>query len=207
MYLLSGFLFPFIILIISNTNFLNYDFKKREFNLKTIKNLSLLVISNLIILALLLSNYIIVFIDLFVNLINNFNFNFNIEIYSNKYIFPFIVVLLLISKSKIFVKKLILFIFLFISIVTWLNTNNILTLDYDIFYKHIIFTKFFEVKNINILNILNLFLIEVTFYFWSYISYKNNLSDWKVLFPTKEDFYPLFNIFIFYACTIFYYSR
>ena len=207
MYLLSGFLFPILILVISNSNFLVYNFKKRESNLTIIKNLSFFVIGNLLLLTFLLSNYIIIFIDLLLKLINKFNFNLNIEIIPNELIFVLIICCLLINRSKIFIKKLLLFIFLFISIIIWLTVNNIFTLDYDFFYNHIIPQKFFEIKNINILNILNLLIIEVTFYFWSYISYKNNLSDWKVLIPSKEDLYPLFNIFIFYISTIFYYSR
>ncbi len=172
-----------------------------------IKNLSFFVISNLLLLTFLLSNYIIIFIDLLLKLINKYNFNLNIEIIPNELIFLLIICCLLINRSKIFIKKLLLFIFLFISIIIWLTVNNIFTLDYDFFYNHIIPQKFFQIKNINILNILNLLIIEVTFYFWSYISYENNLSDWKVLIPSKEDLYPLFNIFIFYISTIFYYSR
>jgi len=172
-----------------------------------IKNLSFFVISNLLLLTFFLSNYIIIFIDLLFKLINEFNLNLNIEIIPNQFLFFLVISCLLINRSKIFIKKLILFIFLFISIMIWLTNNNTLTLDYDFFYNHNILLNSFEVKNINILNIINLLLIEVTFYFWSYISYKNNLSDWRVLIPSKEDFYPLFNIFIFYASTIFYYSR
>ena len=207
LYLISGFLFPSLILIISNTNFSSYQFNNKSPKFKSIKNLSFLVLSNLLFLAYLLSNYIVIFFDLLFKLINNFNFNLGIESFPYNLIYIIVIGLLLINKSKVLIKKSILFIFLFISITIWLTTINQLDLEYNYFYNHIIFKNFFEIKNLNILNTLNLLLIEICFYFWSYISYKNNLSDWKVLFPHKQDLNPLLNILLFYACTIFYYSR
>ncbi len=207
LYLISGLLFPFIIILISNTNFTNYSFSENKIRNKYVKNLSFIVISNLLFLTFLLTQYINVFINLIFQLISNFGLNIGNDYIPEKFIFLIILVLLLFKSTKLIIKRLFLLVFSFISILVWLDINNILILDYNYFLSRLSTPNFFEFNNVNLLNILLLFLIEICFFFWSYISYKNNLSNWKVLFPSKKDYSQLVNIFLFYGCLILYYAR
>jgi hypothetical protein len=62
---------------------------------------------------------------------------------------------------------------------------------------------------LNDLNLINLFIlvaIEISFYSWSLISYKTNLSDWIMPNPQKVDIIPFLNILIFYFFIVIYYS-
>ena len=208
MYFLSGLFFPLIIFFISNKHFLIYNFTKNN-NSSNIRCLSIIVISNLILLSFLITKYFIAFIDLSLQLLNNYNFKFNINIEGIQinYIILFISVLLIFSKTKFLIKKITLVVFLIISTLVWLTSINLLGLDYTYFYSQTIYFKLIGIKNINIINILNLLFIEVAFYFWSYISQDNNLSNWNVLVPSYKNLYPLFYIFIFYIATIIYYSK
>ena len=64
-------------------------------------------------------------------------------------------------------------------------------------------------KNKNDLNLINLFIlvaIEISFYTWSFLSYKTNLSDWIVPKPQKGDIIPFLNMFYFLFFIIIYYS-
>jgi len=207
LYLISGLLFPIIIFIISNTNFLIYKFSENKINKNSINNLSIFVISNLLILSFLITNYIIVFIDLCLNINNSLYTTQSFNLFPRFLIYLTITVFLLFNNSKIFIKKFILFIYVFISLLIWLKLNNILILDFNYFSKQLNFYSLFEIKDLNILNISYLILIEITYYFWSYLSYKNNLSDWKVIKPKRIDFYPLLIMLIFYLFMTLYYSQ
>ena len=207
LYLISGFLFPFIIIFISNANFSNYTFLENNIKVNPIKNLSLILISNLLFLTFLLKQYIIAFVSLILNLISNFGLNISNNYIPGNFIFLLIFILLLFNNTKLLIKQLLLLVFLFISICIWLDMNNLLILDFNYFLNQISLPNLFEIRNINLINISILFLIEVFYFFWSYISYDNNLSNWKVLLPSKKDYYPLVNLFIFYSCLILYYAR
>ena len=74
------------------------------------------------------------------------------------------------------------------------------------FDDHFYIYKYFALENMNIINILFLFFIEILYFIWSYVSYKTNLSDWLVSIPKKSDMFPVLNILIFYFFIIFYYS-
>ena len=207
LYLISGLLFPIIIFIISNTNFLIYKFSENKINKNSINNLSIFVISNLLILSFLITNYIFVFIDLCLNINNSLYTTQSFNLFPRFLIFLTIILFLLFNNSKIFIKRFILFIYVFISLLIWLKLNNTLILDFNYFSKQLNFYSLFEIKDLNILNIIYLILIEITYYFWSYLSYKNNLSDWKVIKPKRIDFYPLLIMLIFYLFMTLYYSQ
>ena len=66
--------------------------------------------------------------------------------------------------------------------------------------------KYFGLNDLNLINLFILVAIEISFYTWSFLSYKTNLSDWIVPKPQKGDYSPLLNIFIFYFFIIMYYS-
>ena len=116
--------------------------------------------------------------------------------------------MLIFNNTKIFIKKLVLFSFLIISILIWLTVINFLELDYTYFYNQLFLPNLIDNSiNKNLINILNLFTIEVLFYLWSYISQDNNLSNWIVLTPVKNDVYPLIYILLFYMAIIIYYFK
>ena len=207
LYLISGLLFPFIIILISSTNFSNYTFSENKIRSKYIKNLSLIVISNLLFLTFLLTQYVVVFINLIFQLISNLGLNISNDYIPSKFIFLIILILLLFKSTKLIIKRLLLLVFSFTSILVWLDINNILILDYSYLLNRLSTPNLFEFNNINLLNILILCLIEICFFFWSYISYENNLSNWKVLLPIKKDYSQLLNILLFYGCLILYYAR
>jgi len=91
--------------------------------------------------------------------------------------------------------------FILISFYLWhLQINNI-SVD-DQFYIY----KYFGLNDLNLINLFILFAIEISFYTWSFISSKTNLSDWIVPKPQKRDVIPFLNILIFYFFIIIYYS-
>ena len=71
--------------------------------------------------------------------------------------------------------------------------------------KFIIYRNF-GLNDLNLINLLNLVAIEISFFTWSFFSYKTNLSDWIVRQPQKGDLVPFFNMFIFYFFIAIYYS-
>ena len=60
-------------------------------------------------------------------------------------------------------------------------------------------------NNIYLIAVASLAIFEILFYFWSYISYKNNISNWIVAKPNKDFFYPVTNILLFYLGIFIYY--
>ena len=50
-----------------------------------------------------------------------------------------------------------------------------------------------------------LIAIEISYFTWSFLSYKTNLSDWIVAIPQRKDFIPILHMIIFYFFIIFYY--
>jgi len=98
-------------------------------------------------------------------------------------------------------KKLILVNFILISLYLWhLQINNIIVDDQFHIYRY------FGLNDLNLINIFILVAIEISFYTWSFVSYKTNLSDWIVPNPQTGDVIPFLNIFIFYFFIIIYYS-
>ena len=116
------------------------------------------------------------------------------------YIF-LISILLFFKKTRVLLKKIILGNFILIALYLWhLQINNISVDDQFHIYKY------FGLNDLNLINLFILVAIEISFYTWSFLSYKTNLSDWIVPKPQKGDFIPFLNIFIFYFFIIVYYS-
>ena len=205
LYYLSGLLFPIIVCLTSLNNFTIYNFSNIKVKSNTkISGKSLLTITliSLIILSFLISNYI------FINL--KVIFSLNLSDYKNllqfdiekQILFSIIIsISLLFKKLKFFIKKLMLINFLIISIIIWFSKIN-----YILFYDSILIKNILKIDNINIINIIILFSIEITYYLWSYISYGTYLSDWQMPIPHKTEILPVIKIIIFYLMIILYYS-
>ena len=98
-------------------------------------------------------------------------------------------------------KKIILVNFFLITCLIWYSEINNLLLK-DTF----IIINIFKFENINYINILFLLFIELTYYFWSYLSSSTYLSDWRVPILSKSEILPIFKIIIFYLLILLYYS-
>jgi hypothetical protein len=117
-------------------------------------------------------------------------------------ILVFLVAILLNFKIfRIFFKKLILGNFFLISFYIWYLQINNIGID-DQFHNY----RYFGLNNINLINVFNLLLIEIFYFTWSFLSYKSNLSDWKIYINEKGDIIPFLKILIFYLLIIIYYS-
>ena len=208
LYYLSGTICPSLICFNSLNNFTYYKFinnksNNKIFNKKIIKGRSLffIVVLNLIFLSYLIVDYLYINFDLVSNL-----FLPTIKLQEPdiiQFIFYILIVsiLLIFKKSRILFKKLILINFILISFYIWyLQINDINV--YDQFHIY----RYFGLSDLNIINIFILVAIEITYFSWSYISYKTNLSDWIVHSPQKRDIAQFLNIFIFYFFIIIYYS-
>jgi len=110
-------------------------------------------------------------------------------------------ILLIFKKSRFLLKKIILVNFILISLYLWYLQINNISVD-DQFYIY----RYFGLYDLNLINIFILVSIEISFYTWSFISHKTNLSDWIVPKPQKGDVIPFLNILIFYFFIIIYYS-
>ena len=202
LYFLSGLLFPIVVINHSFSNFIDYKFNSNKNQSKELKFkgyvvfFTILVLSTLIIRYFILSiNYIIPQIDL------NSYFDIKLKIL----LLLILIVLLFLNKTKRIIKRLILFNFLIICFINWsyyfLNLNGM-----EIFInKYISNISYYEFNNLNILNILYLYTLEILFYFWSFITYQNNISDWSITYPKKADLIPFSKITIFYLGVLIYY--
>ena len=204
LYYLSGAICPSLVYINSLKNYTYYNFtndKIHSIKIITGKRLLFLVAINLIFLSYLIADYIYINFDLIFNL---FLEGINVskpDIPQLSFFIFLISILLIFKKSRFLIKKIILVNFILISFYFWhLQINNISVDDKSYIYRYF---------GLNFLNLINLFIlvaIEITFYTWSFLSYKNNLSDWIVPKPQKVDAIPFLNIFIFYFFIIIYYS-
>ena len=204
LYYLSGIICPILIGLNSLNNYTNYKFNKdKTFSKKIIKGKALLflVSINLIFLSFLIADYIFINFDLISNL-----FFEGIKLQKPDIFqlctFTFLIsILLIFKKSRLLFKKLILVNFILVSFYIWhLKVNNINVDDHFHIYRY------FGLNDINLSNVLILVVIEISYFTWSFISYKTNLSDWIVHFPKKTDIDPILNILIFYFFIIIYYS-
>jgi hypothetical protein len=183
-------------------NYTYYKFNKIP-SIKVIKGkrLLFLVAINLIFLSYLIADYIYINFDLILNLfLEGINVP-KLDIPQLSFFIFLISILLIFKKSRFLLKKIILANFILISLYLWhLQINNISVDDKFHIYRY------YGLKDLNLINILFLVAIEISFYTWSFISYKTNLSDWIVPKPEKGDFIPFLNICIFYFFIIIYYS-
>ena len=204
LYYLSGGICPSLVCLNSLKNYTYYKFNKDKIHsIKIIKGnrLLFLVAINLIFLSYLIADYIYINFDLIFNL---FLEGINVpkpDIPQLIFFIFLISILLIFKKSRVLLKKIILVNFILISIYLWhLQINNISVDDQFHIYRY------FGLNDLNLINLFILVAIEISFYSWSFISYKTNLSDWIVPKPQKEDVIPFLNIFIFYFFIIIYYS-
>ena len=204
LYYLSGAICPSLVCLNSLKNYTYYNFNKDKFHSVKIikgKRLLFLVAINLIFLSYLIADYIYINFDFIFNL---FLEGINVpkpDIPQLSFFIFLISILLIFKKSMFLLKKIILVNFILISLCLWhLQINNI-TVD-DQFHIY----RYFGLNDLNLINLFILVAIEISFYTWSFLSYKTNLSDWIVPKPQKGDVIPLLNIFIFYFFIIIYYS-
>ena len=204
LYYLSGAICPAIVSFNSLNNYTYYKFYKNKiYSKKSINGqiLFFLVVINLIFLSYLIAEYIYINIDLISNLFFE-GINFQKPDIFQLSIFIFLISLLLIfKKSRLLFKKIILVNFMLISFYIWYIQIQNINVD-DQFYIY----RYFGLNDINLINVFILLAIEISYFVWSFLSYKTNLSDWNVHLPQKGDMAPFLNIFIFYFFIIIYYS-
>ena len=202
LYFLSGFLFPIIVIYNSLNNFFDYKFSSNKYESNKLSSIGYFVTFTLLILSILIIRY---FIFLLNYIIPQINLNSYFDIKLKILLLLIVMVLLLINKTKRIVKRLFLVIFFIIFFVNWstyyLNLHGI---D-NFIIKYISDNNYYDFYNLNILNISYLFILEIFYYFWSYITYQNNLSDWSITIPKRVDFVPLSKITIFYLGVLIYY--
>ena len=204
LYYLSGTICPSLVCLNSYNNYTNYNFNKDKIDSKKIikgKRLLFIVAINLIFLSYLIADYIYINFDLIFNL---FLEGINLpkpDIPQLSFLIFLVSILLIFKKSRFLLKRIILVNFILISIYLWhLQINNISVDDQFHIYRY------FGLNDLNLINLFILVAIEISFYTWSFLSYKTNLSDWIVPKPQKGDFIPFLNIFIFYFFIVIYYS-
>ncbi len=204
LYYLSGAICPTLVYVNSLKNYTNYNFTRNKIHsIKIIKGkrLLFLVAINLIFLSYLIADYIYINFDLIFNL---FLAGINLpkpDIPQLSFFIFLISILLIFKKSRFLLKKIILVNFILISLYLWhLQINNIIIDNQFYIYRY------FGLNDFNLINLFILVAIEISFYTWSFFSYKTNLSDWIVPQPQSGDLIPFLNILIFYFFIIIYYS-
>jgi hypothetical protein len=203
LYYLSGTICPSLICLNSLYNYTYYKFnEKKNYSKKSIKGKSLLclVAINLIFLSFLSIDYIHINFDLISNLfLEGFNLQ-QPDVFQLSLYILFVVIFLIFEKSRVLFKKLILGNFILISFYIWYIQINNINIDNQFhIYKYLGF------NNLNLINVFILVAIEISYFTWSFLSYKTNLSDWIIPMPQKRDIVPFLNMFIFYSFIIIYY--
>ena len=203
LYYLSGTICPILICLNSLNNYTYYKFNENKiYSKKSIKGKSLLflVAINLIFLSFLSIDYIYINFDLISNLFLE-RLNLKQPDFFQFSLFILLVSIFLIFKqSRVLFKKLILGNFILISFYIWYIQINNINIDNQF---HIY--KYLGLNNLNLINVFILFAIEISYFTWSFLSHKTNLSDWIVCLPQKRDIIPLLNMFIVYFFIIIYY--
>ena len=204
LYYLSGIICPCLVCLYSLKNYTYYDFNNNKIYSKNKikgKGLLFLVAINLIFLSYFIFEYIYINLDLICNLFLQ-EVNLPIpDIFQFGLLIFLISILLIFQKSRLLFKKLILVNFVLISFYLWyFQINNINVDDQLRIYRY------FGLNDLNLNNVFILISIEISFFTWSFLSYKTNLSDWIVLSPKKGDINPLLNMLFFYFFIIIYYS-
>ncbi|KGG04216.1 hypothetical protein EU99_0564 [Prochlorococcus marinus str. MIT 9321] len=204
LYYLSGTICPSLVCLNSLKNYTYYNFNKNNIQNKNIiygKILLFLVVTNLIFLSYFIADYLYINFDLMCNL---FLEGINLpkpDILQLSFFIFLSSILLIFKKSRFLLKKLILINFILISLYLWhLQINNINVDDQLHIYRY------FGLNDLNLINIFILIVIEISFFTWSFLSYKTNLSDWIVQKPQKGDITPILNMLFFYFFIIIYYT-
>ena len=204
LYYLSGIICPSLICFNSFSNYTYYVFNKNKSNRKKIiqgKTLFFLVVFNLIFLSYLITNYFYINFDFIIKLfIDDIKLQ-QPDIYLLGSLILIISILLNFKKFMFFLKKIILVNFILFSFFIWyLQVNNINVDDQFYIYRYLV------LDNINLINVFILLTIEISYFIWSFLSYKTNLSDWMINLPQKREIIPILKILIFYFFIIIYYS-
>ncbi len=204
LYYLSGAICPSLVCLNSLENYTYYNFnndKTTGIEIIKGKKLLFLVAINLIFLSYLIADYLYINCNLIFNV---FLEGINVpkpDIPQLSFFIFLISILLIFKESRFLLKKIILVNFILIALYLWhLQINNISVDDQFHIYRY------FGLNDLNLINLFILVAIEISFYTWSYLSYKTNLSDWIVPKPQKGDIIPFLNIFIFYFFITIYYS-
>jgi len=204
LYYLSGAICPSFVYINSLKNYTYYNFTRDKIHsIKIIKGkrLLFLVSINLIFLSYLIADYIYINFDLIFNLFLEVINVPKPDIPLLSFFIFLISILLIFKKSRFLLKKIILANFILMSLYLWHLQINDISVD-DQFHIY----RYFGLNALNLINLFILVSIEISFYTWSFLSYKTNLSDWIVPNPQKGDVIPFLKIFIFYFFIIIYYS-
>ena len=202
LYYISGIIYPIIVSFYSLSELTYYKFDEVKTS-KIIKgkSLLLLILSLLVTFSFLIINYFYFNFNLVSNIFLDRSFFLNINYLSNIYFILITCILLIFRKSRIFIKKLVLINFVIFSLVIWHSEiNNLINNNYISTINNA------YLENLNYINVLFLFSIELINYVWSYISNKNNLSNWFVPIPPGKNIYYILEIFIYFFLSILYYS-
>ena len=202
LYFLSGFLFPIVVVNNSLSNFSDYKFSSNKYDSNKLRYIGYLVTFTLLILSILIIRYFIFSINYIIPQIDlNIFFDIKLQIF----LLLIVMILLLINKTKRIIKRLFLLNFFIIFFISW-STYFLNLQGTEIFInKYISDNNNYEFNNLNILNISYLFILEIFYYLWSFITYQNNLSDWSITLPRRVDFIPISKITIFYLGVLIYY--
>ena len=202
LYFFSGFLFPIIVIYNSLNNFSDYKFSSNKYEINKLSSIGYFVTFTLLILSILIIRYFIFSLNY---IIPQIDLNSYFDIKLKVLLLLIVMILLLINKTKRIIKKLFLLIFFIVFLINWstyyLNLQGIETF----ISKYISDNNYYDLNNLNILNISYLFILEIFYYFWSFITYQNNLSDWLITTPKRVDLMPLSKITIFYLGVLIYY--
>ena len=206
LYYSSGLFIPILVSLSSLKYFTKYKFNIKSIEIYSKKNIKgkgllFIVIFFLILLSILIVNYFYINIDLLIRLIIKKNYLTQINFLQQFYFILILSILLIFRQTKILIKKLILVNFLTISLMIWYSHINKIIIS-DIFFIN----NYLPLENLNYINIIFLMTIESIYYLWSYLSYKENISDWNVPIPSKENYLFIFRIVFFYLFILFYYS-
>ena len=203
LYYLSGTICPSLICLNSLNNYTYYKFNENKiYSNKSIKGKSLLflVAINLIFLSFLSIDYMYINFDLLSNLfLEGLNLQ-QPDIFHLSLLILLVSIFLIFKKSRVLFKKLILGNFILISFYIWYLQINNINIDNQF---HIY--KYLGLTNLNLINVFILVAIEISYFTWSFLSYKTNLSDWIIPMPQKRDIIPFLNMFIVYFFIIIYY--
>ena len=202
LYFISGLLFPILVVTNSLRNFNDYEFDNNKLKRKQIKYISYPIIFIVLILSLLIVNYFLFTLKYILPQVDS---SIYFEIKLQVLLSLTVVILLLLNKTKRVLKNIFLINFFIISFVNWsIYFINLVGVDIYIF-KNIYTLNLFNFKNINLINIIYLLIFDIFYYLCSYVTYKNNLSDWCIQYPTKKDYSPILKIIIFYLGILIYY--
>ena len=203
LYCLSGITCPLLVSYYSLRDFTYYKFNNVININNQIKGKTLLitVILILIPLSFLSLNYLYINLDLVFKYLFDSNYFQKITFIQNLYFTSVVCILFVYRNTKILIKKLTLFNFILVSSIMWYSSVN------SFFFRdELLVNSLLNNNYSSILNIIFLFTFEILYYFWSYISNNNNLSNWLVPVPTQNYIVHISKVLVFFLFIIVYYS-